>query len=962
MDFTQLGIDISSFSPDKLKILDNFLTAFKKLDAYEGKIFKPVLGGGLVEFNTAVSATNKLLDELNTKIQTLNRVNLAPKATSAVKEVRDIGNEVDNTAKKISKFSLDANSQLGQLGIQFTHIFGYLRQLAFILPGIGLAGIFNLAGEAVVKLIDYLVNAGGEFESLNKQQAEFVKELTEINRLLKENTELNFGLSAVQGVQFKKDDLNYYKSLGENLGFIIDKKIELNELDKNQSQKAINAVTGETESKAIEKQTYLVGKLSAELEKLNNQKIGLDRGTLKIGTEGTEKGLILPRRQGETTTTLKEDREAFDKLLENTQKYYDQQLGLLNHFNQATAELNQARADKLKFDSDQARKLIVETGKDNLSVVIDNNRKILDNDTSTQEERLKAIRIIAQEEKRLADLNRINITGTKDNPNLGATPDDIKIARNKEYDDELKAETKSKQEQYKVNVEYYQRLIKATAESEKDQIESEAIAQEKIFKDDNKALDKRLKAYSDYLVNKLKLQQIEENVALQKGADKPGGLTALTPEEETKIRADSTKEQLNIQANAERESYNIVYSSLQKQLKAIQDEGKEEELYRNENFIIELNGLNERYARHEISAEKYAKLRKKLEQKNRLEIDQINIEEDEKEIKRLTDFENEKLDIEIKAAQIELDAANASGDKTRIAKAQGVLDGLLAGQVEFNKAIKIARDKEQADRLKQAEDGGALEAKTNNKWALEIIKIEQELYKTIKELVDASYQYRIDRVEAQKNLIDEQYGYEIDAIDKSSLTAKDKAALDIQLQEQKREYDLKAQAEEKQLKIKQAEFDKQLAVAHIAFGTAEAIIAGVPPSPKATAAAIIGGIELIAAESVRIPTYKYGTPPGGHPGGLARYGEDGSEMVTEPYKSPYLVTKEIVSFLPKGTEVVPVKDDVLGTPYVSDGWEQTRWLGNQIRKSKQEIKNTFRPTININLGFENYKHTQLYGK
>jgi hypothetical protein len=177
--------------------------------------------------------------------------------------------------------------------------------------------------------------------------------------------------------------------------------------------------------------------------------------------------------------------------------------------------------------------------------------------------------------------------------------------------------------------------------------------------------------------------------------------------------------------------------------------------------------------------------------------------------------------------------------------------------------------------------------------------------------------------------------------------------LDIQLSEQKREYDKKAQIDERQIKIQQAEFDKKLAIAHIILGTAAAVIEGVPPSPKSIAAGVIGALELATAIATPIPSFKEGVI--NFEGGKARYGEAGMEVVKEPGKQARLVMTETISYLPKGTDIIPVKDAPVFEEKIADnGWEQTLFLAKEIKKLKQEPKKITN-VIKIDLGFETYK-------
>src|SRR6185437_2961231 len=101
-----------------------------------------------------------------------------------------------------------------------------------------------------------------------------------------------------------------------------------------------------------------------ELDKLNKQKIELERGNLKIEKQPLGDVIAVPRRPGESVITSKEDQDLFDKQLKAAQDYYKQQLDLYNNFQSASKKLRDAQADKLKFDSDQARKLLVDRAKE----------------------------------------------------------------------------------------------------------------------------------------------------------------------------------------------------------------------------------------------------------------------------------------------------------------------------------------------------------------------------------------------------------------------------------------------------------------------------------------------------------------------------------------------------------------------------------------------------------------------
>src|SRR6185503_14049545 len=304
-------------------------------------------------------------------------------------------------------------------------------------------------------------------------------------------------------------------------------------------------------------------------------------------------------------------------------------------------------------------------------------------------------------------------------------------------------------------------------------------------------------------------------------------------------------------------------------------------------LINDLNSNNEKYQNRKESLQKWLREKKLIEERDKREEYQRNIDTDKEELKQLFKQQT-KNHTDLNKSKKELDNANALPEgpdkKFAIDQAQGAVE-----------------TDESENRLKQAE----LEFQKKQDLYEGIIKIEQALYNAIKDFGDAGYEYKLALLEKNKQIIDEQYGYEQQAIEKSSLSQKDKNAISIQLAEQKREYDKKADADARRLKVQEAEFDKKLAIAKILIETPVNIIKDGATTPKAITDAIVGAIELAAVIATPIPSFSKGTRY--FKGGIARYGEDGSEIVNEPGKAPSLVSSETISYLPAGTEIIPVK-------------------------------------------------------
>src|SRR6185437_4546968 len=105
-DYLSLGLDVSGFDETKKTRLNEFILLFEKLEKFDGKIYNPILGSGLTEFNTKLAESNKLLDEMNSKINSTNFTRSFKSATPAVK---GLGNEIANTSTKTKALKNDMN-------------------------------------------------------------------------------------------------------------------------------------------------------------------------------------------------------------------------------------------------------------------------------------------------------------------------------------------------------------------------------------------------------------------------------------------------------------------------------------------------------------------------------------------------------------------------------------------------------------------------------------------------------------------------------------------------------------------------------------------------------------------------------------------------------------------------------------------------------------------------------------
>lgn len=1128
-DIVALGLNIDSFDAKKLATLKQYIALFNDLAKYDGKIFNPVMGDGLQTFNTSIAQTNKLIEEMNSKLAKLaansrdsssassanakasNEVDAATKAYNKTLEenVKAYGKltlsrseilkqnaalkvqmaemkkalmdeakanndsfkarmaEIDAQkkqsqatkenaaiAKKAAKERSDADKQaskdaiasmkaqedemkrqekemallsdkhyqLKQLlksqqkeyvnnftmfgaddertkkslktaqetagildginvdlrtaegnasafGRSLTRGLSVLRNLAYILPGIGLAGIFNLAFEAIGKVITQT----GIFANYISQG---VTINTKLNVTLKEQlgiyseiVEKMIALEALNhgSIQFQEKALNVMKQRGESQDKLLDEDLRIINEKVAKSTDSVNRTFDSPENIQNQLSLYLE-KIKIESLVLNKLKAQEQRNTeisagisLENASKGTPSLYFQTKGEIEAKKALSESKlgllnDMFKLAKETADKYYDS----IDDRNRKIAEID-------RYNSEQERKLLVENTKSAISVEENKTSIVLSNIQSTHDARLNALKDEENQQKRQNAIDKISIIGTLSNPNLQYTSEtsEYKAAINKEIDENRKATQKYNDAVLQENIHHYEKMLKAEIEGKKNEVEVNAIQNERIQQNESSSLEDRLAAYANYILGRSQLQELEYQLSIGAGKSSADDLnSSLTPEEKGKFKSDRDKQILIDRANAEEKVYEIVTSSLRKQLNAITDAAAIEGAINKKQLVEDLVANNERYIRKEQSLRKWLLNKHKIEEKDKKESLQKDIDDDEFEIIQLLN-QRLKLFKGLGAAKNEVGLAVNLPDsdpnkKFEVDKATGKYNGYVKALVEADKTLTATQKKQIEDRLKQAQVGFVGDGKVRKEWIDAALEIEKALYQGIKTVSDRIYENKLQRLEREKELIDEQFEYEQQAIQKSSLNAKDKAALDIQIQEQKREYDIASRQEERRIKIEEAEFDKKLAIANAGIGIAAAIIRDGLTTPKSIADAVVGAIQIATIIATPIPSYKHGVI-GTKKGQVSRFGEDGAELVKEPGKEPYIALTETIKYLPKGTDVIPLRKDypIFSNEKRDSSWEQTRFLANQIKRGQKEIKNIFKPTIVIDMGFEQRKKEVL---
>ncbi len=907
-------------------------------------------------------------------------------AQVALKEYQATSNVISTINKNLN----DTHGAVGNVGKGLTTAFGYLRNIAYILPGIGIAGIFNLAYEAIFKSLDAMNLFGNEEQRLLGIN-------TELNKSINEQIQLYASLYKTRDDFFQKfanltpfgedrsfrtadaqkRDVQDLVSRGFAQDITLPKDIEASKKRLRDLGEQVSVFAGNTgnvydpEYEAFNLKNQIDKRISTLSEVLGE--ISTYQNYVAKGGRDNWKGV----KEGEEDVPF--SLEKSKNLLDSAKAKYDLQkteldirLNLLNDYYAAKRDVETKGKEFEKFNEDQDRKKRFEEARDNISVSLEKNKKILADETKFHDEKENAIKASFEKEKKLNYESYLNVKN-----NLSNTEKERETALNKLNTDNEKAKIKNDEQLNRNDVEFYQRKILAETEIAKDKIELEAIADEKIFQNEQKSLSERLDAYENYIIKKQKIRDLERDLSIQKGASKQGAATSLTPEEQERVNVHRDTEQFNIQADAEKKNYDITKQYLDERLKDVKLENDKERDINKEAYAKELEATNERFKNKIYQYEAFKKNKEFIDKKYGVILTtEQQAEDDEKKVSRLKELYEELIKLKEEAAK-KLEKTQSDFDNPERTSSTTSLDakrhldeakgqsGAIADEInKVEKELKDAEDNRDNNRIKAAKARYEQLIEFAKEHAANMKAIEQGMFEIAKRFANKGVEDKIRAIEDLNQARSEQFELEKQGVEDSSLNAKDKVALDRQIAQEKLELDKNAIKEERKLKHDAAVKEREIAVAQIAWETGKAIMSALklpPPEGEILAAerGVLGAIQIALLPPV--PSYAGGiksTPVGR----ISRTGEAGPEIIKEPGKEPYIVLKETISYLPKGTEVVPIRDDYPEfAPIKKDeSWEQTKYLANYIAKSnKKAIVNVFKPTIVVDMNFESRKRQIL---
>jgi hypothetical protein len=843
---------------------------------------------------------------------------------------------------------------------------------ALISTGIGAIIIGIIYG------ITKLVGVIGDWINADEKAAESQKALSESTAELLEQTKL---LDEVYA-EFTNKRLEYLTRQGEK-----DKEAGKNQFIQLDNERQLAQRRLELSKQVVDQKGLDESKIAELYEKQKN--------AAEI-VQGYEESLHQAKQDyaNDDSSANKKRIEDLEKIItqekldaKNAATTYEIARDAYKDYIEAQKDLENNRIAAAKAAAEELAKIQAEAAQRRYEVAKDVNDRILNLDSSTEGQRLQALRGNYNAEQELANSNISairkqitdqTITEKDGGSQIANIQTDLNIKYKKYLDD-----------REKLRIEYHDRELAARNSIDRSGNESDAAIQEAITKDTQRELGDRLDALKKNIDDKTKIIVDDYNYQLK--------LAREHGKTETEIQAlavDRDKQLVDLTADTQKQIYDIVISYGDRRLKAIQDINKTVNSANqvNSDYNLENDQLSQALINRTISYSHFLTQKKLLDDKYAIEKDKADIKDDEEALQRVRDYLQKELNLKIFFAEKELDAAKKGGDDKEIADAQAKVNALLDIQRKA-KAEEVALEaKTQKDKSKlisdQSKSTEAIDALLESR-KKEIAVQSSELSKT---LVDASFENRINKIQEEIDLNDKQASAEVEAIQRSTLARQDQEAEIIIIEANQKARDTALRNEQKQEKIKEAKFDRDVALAQVAWDTAKAVMkdtAGVPwPLSLAIAAADItlGAIQAATILARPIPTYGdgIGIPgKGQHPGGPAWTGERFEpELVTIPGQQPFIVDKPTLLDLPANTQVLPLNpQDIVhdlgwaglmqGAAMINSRTEQPDLLLHAINnqtarmerayaKNQRNIKNIV--NVHIDAGWDNYVNKKIIGK
>ncbi|MDB5288523.1 MAG: hypothetical protein JWR05_3472 [Mucilaginibacter sp.] len=878
---------------------------------------------------------------------------------------------VGNYASAQSKASKEAEkgaSAFSNVGKSISGFISPLRQLAYILPGIGLAGLFNLAFEALAKLIselDLFSKVASESEMRQKALTEaFASPVytTAIENIQKLGVNIDL---AKKGLEDSDTVINEYnQTIGKTAGFV-DTLTEAQKGFIDNAPVYIDMILKEAAAQLILADN---AKFAADTE-VKNQKLRNDMEDAKNNTS-----YIFGKKFINANPTSLDKKETAARLANDQKQINDNDKRFQDHFKNSSDAIESLFK---KRNEDQKKLGIAQgtsgTGQDDAIAALRTKlanaplerqkllaSKLISDEKQSYDTRLKAIQDFYVASKGIADNNeKLATNGIK----LSA---DQKLQIENSYQNEILQleQTRDSQSQSLKDKAYKQdqQILKNSFQKQKDLSKS-------ILDDPEQSYDAKIKALEVYLQRSSSIIKSDFNEQTREaGQNDKSKHIALQNEQKATIELSNEAEQLRLKI--QKETSEKLKKNLEDILKTDQETATKATDILQQQLDDQLTSLDqqknkedtlliEKYTHHKITEKQFRDDLLKIE-------DQYNVDR----LTKIADFEKAKLIILQAKENNDVNAALASGGGDAGVSAVKQKSGVAKQANIVSKADIAVSDAKN----KQSIDGGKSDVNDQKDKTKEVIAFAQEAIQAldvVNSLIDQNAQAKIDALQHQSELIAQNAQAEKNAVNGSILSSKEKARENNIIDAQAASAQAKIADQQKKIKQDEAKFSKAVNLAKIIEGTAVAIVSAlsIPIYGEALAIVIgaIGAAQLAVVAAQPIPQYFTGTPHSKE--GLAHVGERGTELMIDPSGHMSLTPDtDTVTYLKKGTKIINNSElmRMVGKPepimYGNGQIADNRKMEKLLEENNDLLRKQKQPVVNVKVGdrWGQYSQTRNY--
>jgi hypothetical protein len=650
---------------------------------------------------------------------------------------------------------------------------------------------------------------------------------------------------------------------------------ELNELEYGARNGLSNAAKMENELRVLQSLNKSRGD-QLELELKIADARAAEASTLFVTSGGfqtlADKQLALTAAEIEYNTLLRdqaqitteEGRKSLDaeiqrseRRLENAKYEASEAKRIVEESIQAIKD-SEIKANELRiYREEEARKKSAEIIKAQAQDTIDANERVLNDERKFEAARVAALQQAAAARKKIVQAELSLANADPSNTDASGTPTAALVAARKQAGLELvKIERDTQESIFNTREEFRKRRVTAELAIAQAETEFNKARYEEAAQDESQSLGERVEAYAAFVD--------AERDLLDKDFEYQKATKIMTNEELLALQAEYGRKLKELAVRSRKDIAEIFVSAQMEEL---------EEVRSIENL--------------KLSEEQLA-LYKRLKNKDKFAIESAKLDK-----KYQRDALNDAIFV---------DKEIIANTKTTEQQKKDAQQRVRDNQAKLN-ALDL-EDTKKMDAQKQA--------LKDVYYQLELKGVET-FFSLATILANNYYQRRIEQIQEERKLLDENYAKDVENINNSSISQQEKAAqlqiLEVQNAAKRQELLNKENAE----KIKQAKLEKTIAIGRIIAETAIAVVHALTTGDPYTAiaraalAGATGAAQLATVIATPIPSYAEGTD--NHPGGPARYGEDGPEAVKEPGKPWRMVDTETISNLARGTQVVPLTAD-----------------------------------------------------